>query len=178
MSQALRPAAFLDRDGVINVDHGYTHRPEDLVFVEGAPAGIRRLNEAGYLVVVVTNQSGVARGFYTEVDVERFHAHMRTELAKAGARIDAFYSCPFHPEGIVAEYRIDHADRKPNPGMILRALVDLPIDASQSFLVGDQPTDMAAAAAANISGHRFSGGDLDDFVAGVLLQTGAPLGPK
>lgn len=178
MSQALRPAAFLDRDGVINVDHGYTHRPEDLAFVEGAPAGIRRLNEAGYLVVVVTNQSGVARGFYTEVDVERFHAHMRAELAKAGARIDAFYSCPYHPEGIVAEYRIDHPDRKPKPGMILRALGDLPIDASQSFLIGDQPTDMAAAAAANISGHRFNGGDLDDFVAGVLLQTGAPLGPK
>jgi D-glycero-D-manno-heptose 1,7-bisphosphate phosphatase len=178
LSQALRPAAFLDRDGVINVDHGYTYKPEDLVFIDGAPAAIRRLNEAGYWVVVVTNQSGVARGFYTEIDVERFHAHMQAELTKMGARVDAFYSCPYHPEGIVAEYRLDHPDRKPKPGMILRALGDLPIDASRSFLVGDQPTDMAAAAAAHISGHRFCGGDLDDFVAGVLLQTGAPLGPK
>lgn len=178
MSEALRPAAFLDRDGVINVDHGYTYKPEDLAFIDGAPDAIRRLNEAGYLVVVVTNQSGVARGYYGEVDVERFHAHMQAELAKAGARIDAFYSCPYHPEGIVAEYRLDHPDRKPKPGMILRALRDLPIDAGRSFLIGDLPSDIAAAAAADISGHRFTGGDLDDFVAGVLLQAGAPLGPK
>lgn len=178
MSEALRPAAFLDRDGVINVDHGYTYRPEDLAFIDGAPDAIRRLNEAGYLVVVVTNQSGVARGYYGEVDVERFHAHMQAELAKAGARIDAFYSCPYHPEGVIAEYRLDHPDRKPKPGMILRALRDLPIDAGRSFLIGDLPSDIAAAAAADISGHRFTGGDLDDFVAGVLLQAGAPLGPK
>ncbi|MBN9058999.1 D-glycero-alpha-D-manno-heptose-1,7-bisphosphate 7-phosphatase [Kaistia sp. MMO-174] len=178
MSETLRPAAFLDRDGVINVDHGYTYKPEDLAFIEGAPNAIRRLNEAGYLVVVVTNQSGVARGYYGEVDVERFHAHMQAELAKSGAKIDAFYSCPYHPEGVVAAYRLDHPDRKPRPGMILRALRDLPIDAGRSFLIGDLPTDVQAATAASISGHRFPGGDLDDFVAGVLLQAGAPLGPK
>ena len=178
MSVTLRPAAFLDRDGVINVDHGYTYKPEELEFIDGAPAAIRRLNEAGYQVVVVTNQSGVARGYYTELDVDRFHAHMQAELAKVGARIDAFYSCPYHPEGIVAAYRVDHPDRKPKPGMILRALADLPIDAERSFLIGDLPSDMAAAAAANISGHRFPGGDLDDFVVGVLLQAGAALGPN
>jgi len=178
LSETLRPAAFLDRDGVINVDHGYTYKPEDLAFIEGAPNAIRRLNEAGYLVVVVTNQSGVARGYYGEVDVERFHAHMQAELAKSGAKIDAFYSCPYHPEGVVAAYRLDHPDRKPKPGMILRALRDLPIDAGRSFLIGDLPTDVQAATAANIAGHRFPGGDLDDFVAGVLLQAGAPLGPK
>ena len=178
MSQRLRPAAFLDRDGVLNVDFGYTYKPEDLEFVEGAEAAVRRLNEAGYLVVVVTNQSGVARGFYSEVDVARFHAHMQAELTKAGARIDAFYTCPYHPDGIVAEYRVDHADRKPNPGMILRALGDLPIDAGRSFLIGDKASDMAAAASAGIAGHLFSGGDLDDFVAGVLLQPDAPIRAK
>ncbi|MCX5577568.1 D-glycero-alpha-D-manno-heptose-1,7-bisphosphate 7-phosphatase [Kaistia terrae] len=178
MSEALQPAAFLDRDGVINVDHGYTYKPEDMVFIDGARTAIRRLNEAGYLVVVVTNQSGVARGFYSEVDVERFHAHMQAELGKAGAGIDAFYSCPYHPEGTVAEYRVDHPDRKPKPGMILRAFADLPIDASRSFLIGDRPSDMAAASAAGIPGYRFPGGDLDVFVAGVLLQAGIAAGPN
>lgn len=178
MTNPVRPAAFLDRDGVINVDHGYTYRPEDLVFVEGAPAAIRRLNEAGYLVVVVTNQSGVARGYYGEDDVARFHAHMQRELAKSGARIDAFYACPYHAEGSVAAYRVDHPDRKPKPGMILRALRQLPIDPARSFLIGDLPSDMAAAAGAGVAGHRFHGGDLDDFVAGVLLQTGTDNRPK
>jgi len=178
LSEALRPAAFLDRDGVINVDHGYTYKPEDLVFIDGAPDAIRRLNEAGYLVVVVTNQSGVARGYYSEADVARFHEHMLAELAEAGARIDAVYSCPFHPKGVVAEYRVDHPDRKPKPGMILRAARELPIDIVRSFLIGDKSSDIAAATAANISGHRFAGGDLDDFVAGVLLQADAPIRAK
>ncbi len=173
MSLELRPAAFLDRDGVINIDHGYTYRPEDLEFVPGAQAAIRRLNEAGYLVVVVTNQSGVARGYYGEDDVARFHAHMQRELRRSGARIDAFYSCPYHAEGSVPRYRVDHPDRKPGPGMIRRALRQLPIDAAHSFMIGDLPSDMAAAADAGVAGHRFPGGDLDDFVAGVLLQASA-----
>lgn len=173
MSVILRPAAFLDRDGVINVDHGYTHRPEDLEFVPGAQAAIGRLNNAGYMVVVVTNQSGVARGYYGEDDVARFHAHMQRELRISGARIDAFYSCPYHADGAVATYRVDHPDRKPGPGMIRRALRQLPIDPRRSFMIGDLPSDMAAAAAAGIAGHRFTGDDLDDFVSGVLLQASA-----
>lgn len=163
-----RPAAFLDRDGVINVDDGYVVRPEALRFVHGAPAAIRRLNEAGYLVVVVTNQSGVARGYFTEADVGRFHAHLRERLAEAGARIDAIYFAPHHPDAAVAAYRADHPDRKPRPGMILRAFADLPIKPASSFLIGDKASDMEAAAAAGIPGHLFEGGDLDAFVAGVL----------
>jgi D-glycero-D-manno-heptose 1,7-bisphosphate phosphatase len=170
---ALRPAAFLDRDGVINVDHGYAYRPEELDFVSGAPAAIHRLNQAGYLVVVVTNQSGVARGYYGEDDVARFHAHMQRELSRSGARIDAFYSCPYHAEGTVARYRVEHPDRKPGAGMILRALRQLPIDPERSFMIGDKSSDMEAAAAARIEGYRFKDGDLDDFVAGVLLQASA-----
>jgi D-glycero-D-manno-heptose 1,7-bisphosphate phosphatase len=173
LSLVLRPAAFLDRDGVINIDHGYTHKPGDLEFVSGAPDAVRRLNETGYLVVIVTNQSGVARGYYGEDDVARFHAHMQRELRKAGAWIDAFYSCPYHAEGTVPAYRVDHPDRKPGSGMILRALRQLPIDPAGSFMIGDLPSDMAAAAGAGIAGHRFLGGDLDDFVSEVLLRASA-----
>jgi D-glycero-D-manno-heptose 1,7-bisphosphate phosphatase len=165
-----RPAAFLDRDGVLNEDDHFVFRPEALRLVPGAPRAVRRLNDAGYLVVVVTNQSGVARGLFTLPDVDRFHDRLRHELARHGARLDAIYVCPYHPEATVPEYRQDHPDRKPRPGMILRALADLPVERSGSFLVGDQPRDLAAAHAAGIPGHRFPGGDLDLFVASVLAE--------
>jgi D-glycero-D-manno-heptose 1,7-bisphosphate phosphatase len=148
-----RPAAFLDRDGVINVDHGFTHRPEDLAFTPSAVGGIRALNEAGYLAIVVTNQSGVARGLYSCADVERFHDHLQQELARGGAHIDAFYYCPYHPAGRVAEFAIDHEDRKPGPGMLLQAMRDWPIDAERSFLIGDRQSDVDAAEAAGIPGY-------------------------
>ena len=98
-----RPAAFLDRDGVINVDHGYTYRREHLLFTPTAIDGIRLLNQSGYPVLVVTNQSGVARGLYGVADVTAFHAHMNAMLAERGAHIDDFYYCPFHPDGTVAD---------------------------------------------------------------------------
>ncbi len=168
MTTAGRPVAFLDRDGVINVDHGYVVRPEALDFIAGAPAAIGRLNRAGYLVVIVTNQSGVARGYFTEEDVAHFHSHLRERLAAEGARIDAIYTAPHHPEAVVAAYRSDHPDRKPRPGMILRAFADLAARREGSFLIGDRDSDIAAAEAAGIPGHLFTGGDLDGFVAGVL----------
>ncbi|MDQ0436215.1 D-glycero-D-manno-heptose 1,7-bisphosphate phosphatase [Kaistia dalseonensis] len=166
-----QPAAFLDRDGVINVDDGYVYKPEALRFIDGAPAAIRRLNEAGYLVIVVTNQSGVARGYYTEAEMDAFHGHLRAELAGHGARLDAIYTCPYHPEATIPIYRQDHPDRKPNPGMILRAFGDFPIDRGRSFLIGDKDTDLIAAIAAGIPGHLFAGGNLDDFLSSVLLAT-------
>ncbi|KAG0601375.1 hypothetical protein M758_11G105700 [Ceratodon purpureus] len=148
----LRPAAFLDRDGVINVDHGFTHRPEDLIFTPTAVDGIRALNRAGYLVIVVTNQSGVARGLYSCADVERFHDHLQQMLAREGAHIDGFYYCPYHPAGSVAAFAIDHEDRKPRPGMLLRAIRDWRIDRARSFLIGDRQSDLDAAAAAGVAG--------------------------
>jgi D-glycero-D-manno-heptose 1,7-bisphosphate phosphatase len=165
-SATLRPCAFFDRDGVLNVDHGYTHKPDDLVFIEGAPEAVRALNEAGYLVIVVTNQAGVARGYYTEEDVAIFHAAMSAELANHGARIDAYYHCPYHAEGEVERYCVaNHPDRKPNPGMIERACKDWPVDRARSFLIGDRQSDMEAAAAAGIPGWLYQGGDLRELAA-------------
>ncbi len=157
-----RPAAFLDRDGVINVDTGYTHRPEDLAFTPTAVEAIRLLNAADYRVLVVTNQSGVARGFYGIADVEAFHAHMNAALADAGAKIDAFYYCPYHPEGTVAEFAIEHEDRKPRAGMIRRAMAEWKVGRAGSFLIGDNQSDLDSAAAAGLPARRIASnsGDL------------------
>lgn len=167
----LRPCVFLDRDGVLNHDVGYTYRPEDLRWIDGAREAVKLLNDAGYLVVVATNQSGVARGRYTEADVDAFHAHMSAQLAEAGGRIDAFYHCPYHHEGVVERYCIaDHPDRKPNPGMILRAMADLPIRREGSFLIGDRDSDIEAAAAAGLPGVRFEGGDLHRLLSRLIAD--------
>ena len=149
---ARRPAAFLDRDGVINVDHGYTYRPNDLIFTPTAVEAIKAFNRAGYYVLIITNQSGVARGIYTVQDVERFHQCMQHELHLRGAHIDGFYYCAFHPAGIIPEYAVDHEDRKPNPGMILRAMRDWPIEIERSVMIGDRDSDMQVAARAGVKG--------------------------
>jgi mannose-6-phosphate isomerase len=148
----VRPAAFLDRDGVINVDRGYTYRVEDLVFTPTAIEAIKAFNDAGYRVFVVSNQSGVARGYYTAEDVERFHEAMGQQLSAHGAHVDGFYYCPFHPEGSVAEYAIDHRDRKPSPGMVLRAIGEWPTDLAASVLIGDTKSDLQAAGRAGVAG--------------------------
>lgn len=167
MTATPRPAAFLDRDGVIIHDLGYVHRRDQLRLIDGAADAIGRLNRAGYLVIVATNQSGVARGYFEASAVEDVHAHLRDVLAARGARIDAIYWCPFHPEAVVERYRVDHVDRKPRPGMLLRAFADWPIDRSASFMIGDKPSDMEAAAAAGVAGRLFERGDLNAFLGPV-----------
>lgn len=162
----LKPALFLDRDGVLNEDRGFVHRWEDFVWIQGAREVVAAFNQAGWLVIVVTNQSGVGRGYYPEADVHILHERMREDLAAAGGHIDAFYHAPQHPEAPVEAYR--HPDpplRKPNPGMILQALADWPIDRDASFLVGDKPSDLEAALRAGIRGVLFQGGDLKAFLA-------------
>jgi D-glycero-D-manno-heptose 1,7-bisphosphate phosphatase len=161
-----RPALFLDRDGVLNEDQGYVHRWEDFRWISGARETVAAFNRAGWLVIVVTNQSGVGRGYYTEADMHTLHARMAEDLVAAGAHIDAFYFCPQHPEAAEAVYRHpDPPDRKPNPGMILRALADWPIDRDRSLLVGDKSSDMEAASRAGVRALRFRGGDLAEFLA-------------
>lgn len=161
-----QPAAFLDRDGVLNVDRGYAHKPEDIEIILGAAAAVRLLNEAGYYVFVVTNQGGVARGLYTETAIEHVHRHMQIILKAEGAHIDAFYYCPHHPDGSVKEFAIECRCRKPEPGMLEQAACDWPIDLRRSFLIGDRDQGLAAAAAFHIRGVKFDAqtGSLVDLV--------------
>ena len=155
IDQVKRPAAFLDRDGVLNVDHGYAFRPDHIEWVAGALEAVRLLNESGYIVIVVTNQSGVARGLYDEVAVRQLHIHMQDVLHGQGAFVDAFYYCPHHPDGTVQEYADQCSCRKPSTGMLEQAAREWPIDRSRSFLIGDRDADMAAAAAFTIRGVKF-----------------------
>ena len=166
----MRPAAFLDRDGVLNVDSGYVFRPDQIEWIAGGAEAVRMLNEAGYAVIVITNQSGVARGLYDEAAVKRLHEYMRDELMHAGAQIDAFYYCPHHPEGTVKQYAVRCRCRKPGAGMLEQAAREWPIDRTRSFLIGDKDIDMQAAAAFKIKGVRFEAGtdSLPDLVRSAL----------
>lgn len=163
------PAVFLDRDGVLIVDSGYPHLEEHLVLIPGAADAVRRLNALGYLVVIVTNQSGVARGLFSEDQMHAFNALLVRRLAAKGARIGAVYACPFHDEAQDPRwFHPDHPDRKPNPGMILKATAEHCIDLARSFLIGDRQSDLEAARRAGVSGFLFESGNLDDFVRDLL----------
>lgn len=155
-----RPAVFFDRDGVLNRDAGYTHRPEDLIWMPGAPEAVRLCNDRGWFVFVVTNQAGVAHGLYDTDAIGAFHARMQSELAATGAHVDDFRYCPHHPAARVAHWRAACDWRKPGPGMILDLMRHWPVDPGRSFLVGDQDSDIAAARAAGIAGVLHDGQDL------------------
>lgn len=171
-----RPAVFLDRDGVFNHDLGYVGTPERFVWIAGAREAVAACNAAGYRVFLVTNQSGVARGFYTEADVVALHRHMAIELASAGGWLDDVRFCPYHPEAPLARYRQAHPWRKPEPGMLLDLMDAWPVDVARSHLVGDRDTDLTAGRAVGLRSHLFPGGNLLDFFydAGILAAQFAP----
>ena len=157
-----RKAAFIDRDGVLNEERAFVHRIEDFALLPGAIEALRALKAAGYLLVVVTNQSGIARGLYSESDYLALTEHIRDRLAAAGIKLDALEYCPHLPDAPVARYRLECDCRKPKPGMLWRAIRALDIDPSASLLVGDRLTDIEAGRAAGI-GRCF------------LVRTGYPL---
>lgn len=156
----MQKVVFLDRDGTMNEEVNYLHRPEDLVLIPGCAEAVRRFNEAGYRVIVVTNQAGVARGYYSEKDVAYLHAYLNELLQKEGAHVDAFYYCPHHPEYGIGSYKKECHCRKPATGMLEQAAEDLlgGIDKAHSFLIGDKLSDTEA-------GLRFG-------VTAVLVGTG------
>lgn len=143
-------ALFLDRDGVINHEVGYLHRPEDVRWVEGIFSLGRTAMALGYRLVVVTNQSGIARGLYTTAQFGALMDWMSARLAEQGVSLDAVYHCPYHPEHGTGEWRREHEDRKPGPGMLLRAARDLDLDLSRSVMIGDRCSDIGAANAAGL----------------------------
>ena len=143
----MKRAVFIDRDGTINVEKEYLYLSEEFEFIPGAVKAIRFLNEAGFLVVVVTNQSGVARGYYTEEDVHLLHRHIASRLEQSGARVDAWFYCPHHPAGR-GSYALPCRCRKPQPGMLQEAALRFDIDLESSIMIGDKLVDVAAGRAA------------------------------
>ena len=141
-------AIFIDRDGTFNVVGDYIHKIEDFKLIPGSDEAVRLAHGAGFLVIMVTNQAGVGRGYYTEEDVKAFHRHIQGFLGEKGERIDAFYYCPYHPTKGVGEYLKDADCRKPKPGMLLEGAKDLDIDLSKSYMVGDTLGDIQAGNAA------------------------------
>ncbi|MFC4654185.1 MULTISPECIES: D-glycero-beta-D-manno-heptose 1,7-bisphosphate 7-phosphatase [Rheinheimera] len=150
MTAQTRKAAFLDRDGVINIDHGYVSSPQQFEFIDGVFATCRLLQQQGYLLIVVTNQSGIGRGYYTEQQFHQLTDWMKQQFADHGVQIDAVYFCPHHPDKALPQYQQDCNCRKPNPGMLRQAMADFGIDPTQSLMLGDKAADMQAAAAAGV----------------------------
>lgn len=143
-STVKRPAVFLDRDGTLNLEKDYLYRIDDFEFIPGVPQAIKKLKKAGYLVIVVTNQSGVARGYFSLDDVARLHEHIQKQLAAFGTGVDAFYICPHHPEKGQGEYLKVCDCRKGQPGLLIQASTDLGLDLQKSFMIGDKLADIEA----------------------------------
>ncbi len=172
-NQTLR-AVFFDRDGTLNVDRGYVHRTEDFEWLPTVRETILALNNRDILVFVVTNQSGVARGYYDERAVQALHRWMNNDLRGLGAHIDDFRYCPHHPQGLITEYSVDCQCRKPSPGMITDLLDSWSLDPRQTVLVGDRATDLLAGQAAHVRSLQVKDGLLLSSLVAPLLSDGLP----
>lgn len=168
----MNKAVFFDRDGVLEIDTINLYKIEDWVWIKNAREAVKFCNDNGYLAIIITNQSGIARGLFTEDDVKKLHNFVQEELKKIGAHIDAFYYCPHHVEGTVTPYNIDCDCRKPKPGMVLQACKDFDIDVKQSYFIGDKDRDIECGKNAGCKGTcLFDGADLLDSVK-KMLQDG------
>lgn len=145
-----RQALFLDRDGVVNVDRGYVHTPEECEFMPGIFELVRAAKEKGYLIFIITNQAGIGRGYYSEADFLEFSSWIEDRFAEKGAKIEKTYHCPHHPEAGLGDYLKTCECRKPKPGMILQAARDYDINLSMSLMLGDKESDRGAAVAAGV----------------------------
>ncbi|MDN4501354.1 D-glycero-beta-D-manno-heptose 1,7-bisphosphate 7-phosphatase [Alteromonadaceae bacterium BrNp21-10] len=147
----MHKAVFLDRDGVINVDHGYIVKPSEFEFIDGVIEACKALQQQGYRLVIVTNQSGVARGYYNEDDVQQLHVWLHQQFTAHDVEIAGIYYCPHHSEKGLGDYKLDCDCRKPQPGMLLRAASELDIDLQQSIMVGDKESDLQAGINAGVA---------------------------
>ena len=163
-----RPVVFLDRDGVVNADKGYVHEIDAFEWMPGSIEAMRFLNQRGYLVVVVTNQSGIGRGFYQEEEFMFLTLWMLEFVDKAGVNIDAVYYCPHHPESPDPEYLGTCPARKPGTGMLDMAAKEFELDLSRSFLIGNRESDLGAARGFGIPGYHYESGDLAEFVREIV----------
>ena len=159
-----KPAIFFDRDGVLNVDVGYLYKIEDFQWIDGAIEAIKYFNDKDYYVFVITNQSGVARGYYREDDIHKLHQWMNEDLYKYSAHIDEFFYCPHHVKGIIKDYSFDCECRKPKIGMIKKALDKYDIIFKESLLIGDKDSDIECAENAGIKGLKFNAEKLDFYL--------------
>ncbi len=139
-----KKAVFIDRDGVINEDRNYVHRISDFVLLPGVIEGLILLHKAGYRLIVVTNQGGIALGYYDKTAMDRLHDHMRKIIAEYNVAFDGIYSCPHHPRGIIKSLAIECKCRKPSPGMLLQAAEDFDLDLGSSVMIGDKLSDLQA----------------------------------
>mgnify|MGYP000010230904 CR=1 FL=1 len=163
----MNKAIFLDRDGTINVEKDYIYKCEDLVFEEGSVEALKTFKNLGYILIVVSNQSGIARGYFTEEDLKAFNNNMNEKLKEETVEITEFYCCPHHPDGL-AEYKKVCECRKPKPGMINQAIKDYDVNPAESFLIGDSQRDVDAAEAAGVKGYLFTGTNLLDFIKTII----------
>ncbi len=146
----LNPCLFLDRDGVINYDYGHVYKIEDIRFMPNIFELVRTANALNILVIVVTNQAGIGKGFYNEVDFSILMNWMRTQFIERNCFLDGIYYCPFHEEAKINKYKKESLDRKPNSGMLFKASVDYSIDLNNSMIIGDNISDMIAGKGANL----------------------------